>query len=72
MSREPVVGDLVRYKLRPSGVEGTCLLTEEGESAARGTPMFLGQEWANGRHGGRSVNLYPEDIIENLSAEDKG
>lgn len=60
------VGDYVKYKLSPSGVPGTCLITEEGHSKERGTPMFFGH--AEGRAG--VVHLYPEDIVEVLSEPD--
>lgn len=57
-------GDLVRYKLSPSGVEGTCLLTEESRGGSD-RRMFLGQEELKSKDvlDTRVVHLYPEDIL---------
>ncbi len=66
-AREPEPGDIVRFKLSPSGYEGTCLLTEEG-SAGNGGKMFLGHEELKSKDevGIRVVHLYPSDVTEIL------
>ncbi len=61
---DATVGDYVHYKLSPSGIEGSCLLVEEGYSASDGTPMFTGHE--DGRNGLRVVSLYGSDIVDVL------
>ncbi len=64
MNRAPQKGDYVRYKL-PCGVEGTCLLLEEGESLSEpDVKMFTGQKGNL-----EVVSLYSYDVVAILKED---
>lgn len=64
MTRKVEIGDFVRYKLSPSGVEGMCVLTEEGHAESTGERMLFGHSKRKDEFA--AVSLYESDIIEIL------
>ena len=63
----PEAGDYVRYKL-PCGIEGLCLLTEEGHSKTDGRPMFYGR--TEDRRVPADISLHIENIVDVLACGD--